>query len=930
MSRFPAWFALLIRTVGCAMRTIPRFTVSRIKLAVAIVSLLAAGLCLVNPVYANQTLTLGMMAFRPQPLLEAQWQPLADYLSQALPGHSVRLRVMQQAELETALQRKELDFIFTNPNHFIALRENNALSGAIATLVSLEGGTPSAQLGGVIIRLREREDLQQLADLAGQRIASVGVNYLGGHLAQMAEMVAAEIDPASLDMLYTGQPHDRVFEAVLSGRADAGFVRTGVIEQKIREGSLDVGRLRVVRQLYQPGFPYLVSTRLYPEWPVIALPGVDAQVTRRVAAALLALEPDHPISQSVGIHGFTVPADYSVVERSMRDLRLSPFDQAPRFTVRDVWSRYQATLVVLLLALAGMAMLAYRLVVNNRNLAAARSERAHAAEQLERQRSQLQTLIETVPDLIWTKNADGVYLNCNPRFERFFGAREADIVGKTDYDFVNREQADAFRAHDRKAMQNGGPSRNEEWVTFADDGHRELVETTKTPMFDAQGNLIGVLGIAHDITERTHMQQALAMREQYQRALLDNFPFLVWLKDVDSRYLAANRPFAEACGMDSPDSLIGKTDFDLWPADLAERYCADDRIVMAGGLPKVVEELIETDGQRSWMETYKSPIMMDGQSIGTVGFARDISVQKRAEDLQRYSAFQAGIAEMSVSVLHNIGNAITSVLENAGGVRQASHDLARVAELLRENGVSFAIRLGDDGLNASQAERLLAIQRQAATAIDDLNQRELARRSQRIVDSVEHISEIVRIQQSAALPMGTASAFDLGSLVHDALAMLEDSFSHCGIQVEKQIDPGVGMLLLSRNRLLQALINVLKNAYESIRQRQADAPDLVGLIQIRATPIDANRFRLEVEDNGIGFSPEQQPRLFEFGFSTKTRGSGFGLHATGLFVQESGGTIQLESAGCGQGACLRLELPCTRLVNSAAAGERRMMIRSQQ
>ncbi len=890
----------------------------------AVVCLLAAGLGLVNPVYANQTLTLGMLAYRPQPLLEAQWQPLVDYLSQALPGYTVRLRVMPQAELEAALQRKELDLIFTNPNHFVALRENNTLSGAIATLVSLEGGKPSAQLGGVIIRLRERDDLQQLADLAGQRVASVGVNYLGGYLAQMAEMVAADIDPASLDMVYTGQPHDRVFEAVLSGQVDAGFVRTGVIEQKIREGSLDVGRLRVVRQLQQPGFPYLVSTRLYPEWPFVALPGVDPQVTRRVAAALLALEPEHPVSQAVGIHGFTVPADYSVVERSLRALRLPPFDQVPSFTVRDVWSRYQATLIVLLLAMAGMAMLAYRLVVNNRNLAVARTERAQAAEQLERQRSQLQTLIETVPDLIWTKNADGVYLNCNPRFERFFGAREADIVGKTDYDFVDREQADSFRAHDRKAMQNGGPSRNEEWVTFADDGHRELVETTKTPMFDAQGNLIGVLGIAHDITERTHMEQALALREQYQRALLDNFPFLVWLKDVEGRFLAVNRPFAEACGMDSPAALSGKTDFDVWSADLAERYCADDRTVLAGGLPKVVEELIETDGQRSWVETYKSPIMVDGQSIGTVGFARDISVQKRAEDLQRYSAFQAGIAEMSVSVLHNIGNAITSVLENAGGVRQASHDLVRVSELLRENGVSFAVRLGDDGLNASQSERLLAIQRQAALAIDDLNQRELARRSQRIVDSVEHISEIIRIQQSAALPMGTASTFDLGAVVQDALSMLDDSFSNCGIQVEKQIDAGVGMLVLSRNRLLQALINVLKNAYESINQRQADAPDLVGLIQIRAMPIDANRFRLEVEDNGAGFSPDQQPRLFEFGFSTKTRGSGFGLHATGLFVQELGGTIQLESAGCGQGACLRLELPRTSLVDNAAAGDRRM------
>ena len=213
----------------------------------AVVCLFVAGLGLVNPVYANQTLTLGMMAYRPQPLLEAQWQPLVDYLSQALPGYTVRLRVMPQAELEDALQRTELDLIFTNPNHFVALRENNTLSGAIATLVSLEGGKPSAQLGGVIIRLRERDDLQQLADLAGQRVASVGVNYLGGYLAQMAEMVAADIDPASLDMVYTGQPHDRVFEAVLSGQVDAGFVRTGVIEQKIREGSLDVGRLRVVR-----------------------------------------------------------------------------------------------------------------------------------------------------------------------------------------------------------------------------------------------------------------------------------------------------------------------------------------------------------------------------------------------------------------------------------------------------------------------------------------------------------------------------------------------------------------------------------------------------------------------------------------------------------------------------------------------------------
>src|ERR1035437_534226 len=114
----------------------------------------------------------------------------------------------------------------------------------------------------------------------------------------------------------------------------------------------------------------------------------------------------------------------------------------------------------------------------------------------------LRTLVQTIPDLIWLKDVSGVYLLCNTMFERFFGAVEADIVGKTDYDFVVKELADFFRENDLKAMAEGKPSSNEEWVTFADDGHHALLDTIKTPMYDAEGNLVGVLGIARDITKR--------------------------------------------------------------------------------------------------------------------------------------------------------------------------------------------------------------------------------------------------------------------------------------------------------------------------------------------------------------------------------------------------------------------------------------------
>jgi PAS domain S-box-containing protein len=144
-------------------------------------------------------------------------------------------------------------------------------------------------------------------------------------------------------------------------------------------------------------------------------------------------------------------------------------------------------------------------------------EHRHQIERaLSRERAMLGTLVNTLPDLIWLKNAEGVYLNCNNRFEQFFGVPLAGIIGKTDYDFVSKELADFFREHDKKAMEKGGPSINEEEITFASDGHREILETTKTPMRDEHGKLIGILGIAHDITAR---KQAEAELEQHRHHL---------------------------------------------------------------------------------------------------------------------------------------------------------------------------------------------------------------------------------------------------------------------------------------------------------------------------------------------------------------------------------------------------------------------------
>lgn len=128
---------------------------------------------------------------------------------------------------------------------------------------------------------------------------------------------------------------------------------------------------------------------------------------------------------------------------------------------------------------------------------------------LQRMQSYQRTLVETIPDLVWLKSPEGVYITCNTRFERFFGAKEEQITGKTDYDFVDKELADFFREKDNAAMVAGKPTINEETVTYADDGHVEILETIKTPMYSASGELIGVLGVARDITQRKQQEERI-------------------------------------------------------------------------------------------------------------------------------------------------------------------------------------------------------------------------------------------------------------------------------------------------------------------------------------------------------------------------------------------------------------------------------------
>lgn len=302
----------------------------------------------------ERTLHLGILALRPKPQMQQAWQPLANYLSAQLPGYRMQLHLLDHLEMLAAIQQHQLDFMLTNPSHYIILRQKAGFSGSLATMIPKEGSHPLHNFGGVIFTRNNRHDIKELSDLKHKKIACIGTGAgtFGGFQTQTLELHRAGIDLKPQQFVVTGMPQDQVIKAVLEGKADIGFVRSGLIEKLEQQGTIPTGSFKIINKKDTPDFPFACSTRLYPEWPFVALPHVDPHLAARVAATLLSLEPDTPALEAAGIHSFGIPADYLPVEELLRELRLPPFNTTPPFYIRDVWKRYWPWIISLALAIA--------------------------------------------------------------------------------------------------------------------------------------------------------------------------------------------------------------------------------------------------------------------------------------------------------------------------------------------------------------------------------------------------------------------------------------------------------------------------------------------------------------------------------------------------------------------------------------------------
>ncbi|MGE5468074.1 MAG: PAS domain S-box protein [Ignavibacteria bacterium] len=502
------------------------------------------------------------------------------------------------------------------------------------------------------------------------------------------------------------------------------------------------------------------------------------------------------------------------------------------------------------------------------------TERKNAVAQLEEQRARLQGLVQTIPDLVWLKDPDGVYLLCNPGFERFVGAPEAQIVGKTDYDFVSKELADFFREKDRQAVAAGKPSINEEWVVFADGGQRTLLETIKTPMYDAAGKLIGVLGIGRDITARHQAEDQLRMLW----LAVEQSPNGVVITDVGGHIEYVNEACVRNTGY-GREELIGANPRIFRSGQTpGETYAAFWGALRAGRQWQGEFVNRRKNGELYIDFVRASPVRQpDGTVSHYLAVQEDITDRKRmGQELDRHRFhLEELVAERTAQLAAAREAAEVAARAKGAFVANISHEIRTPLNAI----LGFTHLLQRHSHDPEQADKL--------AKIDEAGHHLLA-----LINDVLDFSKIeagkVTLEQRD---------FDLAALLENTCGLVRDKAKAKGLQLLVNIDPALPATLRGDpTRLAQALLNYLSNAVKFSER---------GAVVLSARLLEENesclKLHFAVQDQGIGIEPEAQLRLFadfEQADQSTTRrygGTGLGLAITRRLAELMGGDVCVES-----------------------------------
>jgi PAS domain S-box-containing protein len=486
----------------------------------------------------------------------------------------------------------------------------------------------------------------------------------------------------------------------------------------------------------------------------------------------------------------------------------------------------------------------------------------------------LRCLMESSSALIYFKDTNGVYRRCNKRAEELIGLTEAEQIGKTDFDFFDQNKAAAIQAVDQQVLASGQEHRFEEWVTFP-GGETFLFESRKTPVFGHHHEVIGILGISHDITERRKIEDTLRESEYFFKESQRSASLGSYKADLTTDHWESSEILDDIFGLDEHynRSIQGWLDL-VHPEDrgMMERYLNLE--VIGRGKPFAREYRIirQNDGEIRWVKGLGAvKTTVDGHGLILTGTIQDITAQKQREFEQENLQAQLQQAQK----LESLGRL-------AGGV---AHDL---------NNYLVPII----GLTELAIRKITPI----ATDVVPLLQ-QIQKSGEKAEHLVSQILDFSRRQKLNKLPINP-------NLVIANLEPLLQPMLEAKINLVLNLEDHLPNILADQGKFEQVIVNLVINA----RDAMPDGGQLVirtfrtDHLRQDGAKADLETFNqdqvcIQVIDNGCGINKEIQDKIFEPFYSTKSRGKGTGLGLSTILgiIEQHEGTIKVDSME-GQGS----------------------------
>jgi PAS domain S-box-containing protein len=496
------------------------------------------------------------------------------------------------------------------------------------------------------------------------------------------------------------------------------------------------------------------------------------------------------------------------------------------------------------------------------------TDQVNIQRNLKAEQHYLQMLMDNIPDTIYFKDRDSKFLRVNKSQAQTIGLNDPmEAVGKSDFDFFEMDHARQAFLDEQELMRNGKPLINKlEYIKTA-DGHK-YVTSSKIPLKDETGACIGMVGLSRDVTAEHLFKQELRHEQELLKSLMDNIPDRIYFKDTQSRFVRINKAHFSSFGIEDEQDILGKTDFDFFPEEIAEDLYARERAVLKTGIPQIndIEKTINPDGSTVWSSVTKVPIRNDqGAVIGLVGMSRNVTKEELARQELNRAKEKAEDANRAKSLfLANMSHEIRTPMNGVIGM----------ADILKRTD-------------------LVPFQRDYLDVIIKSGQTLLT-----IINDILDFSKI----ESGKLDLEFAPV-NIRTVVEEVADVQIIQANEKSLDFLTYVDPDIPEFILGDYvRLKQVITNLSNNAVKFTAKGEV----CVSAELVRTTG-DEHEVLFMVKDSGIGIPKVHQDKLFQ-SFSQvdssttrKFGGTGLGLAICQKLVAAMGGKIELKSED-GKGA----------------------------